>query len=93
MAWTEVRRSDRLKGWGVFIGRAMMKKREGWKTKAVLGCDSTIILISTEITRKRSQCFPCLNKLSLRTGSTGHPQLSHLTPEHKQSANGTVVKI
>lgn len=37
MAWTEVRRSDSLKGQGVFIGRGMTKKEGGWKTKAALG--------------------------------------------------------
>ena len=50
----------------------------------------TMILISTEIGRKRSLCVPCISKLSVRTGSTGQPQLSHLTAKHHQSANDTV---
>lgn len=54
----------------VFTDRGTFKKGEGWKKKVILG--------------KRSQCVPCLNKLS---GSTVEPQLSHLTPEHQQSAN------
>lgn len=95
MAWTEVRRSDSLKG--CFIDTRMTKKREGWKTKVVFACkdltDSALILIFTKITRKMSRCVPCLNNLSVKTGSTGQQQLSHLTPKQQESANGTVMEI
>lgn len=34
-----------------------------------------------------------MKKLSVRTGSTGQPQLSHLTAEHQQPVNDTVRKM